>query len=119
MKAKNKKSVPLGTQICVQENDIPPREKTQAERLFERIGTGAGHAIRRPGDAKTDRALRRLIAEANKQGDCIINNGEGYYRAGAEDRAEFELYLQKEMHRIRESKLKVIRMSVAYNRRFR
>ena len=119
MKAKNKKSVPLGTQICVQENDIPPREKTQAERLFERIGTGRDRALRRPSDARLDRQLRRLIADANKSGeDCIINSGGGYYRPGAEDRAELEIYLKKEMHRIRELKLKALRMSLAYNRRY-
>lgn len=118
MKAKNKKSVPLGTQICVQENDIPPREKTQAERLFERIGTGRGRALRRPSDARLDRQLRRLIADANQTGDCVINTGGGYFRPGEDDEDAFEEYIAKERRRAREILHKIGRMESTFNRRY-
>ena len=51
-----------------------------AEFLFDRIPTGSEHALRRPADSRTDRQLRRLIQDANMSGDCIINNGAGYFR---------------------------------------
>lgn len=100
-------------------NGTTPEDKSEAERLFDRIRTGSEHALKRPKDPKVDRQLRRLISEANMSGeDCIINSGNGYYRPGAEDRAALEIYLKKEMHRIRELKLKALRMSLAYNRRY-
>ena len=33
-----------------------------------------------PSDDNIDRELRSLINKANKNGDCIINVGNGYYR---------------------------------------
>ena len=116
--SQHKKSVPLGTQIYGQDNDIPPREKTQAERLFERIGTGRDRALRRPSNAMLDRQLRRLIADANQTGDCIINTGDGYFRPGEDDEDAFEEYIAKERHRAREILRKARRMEEAFNRRY-
>ena len=56
----NKKSTPEGAPIP-QDNGTTSGEKSEAERLFERIGTGAYYAVRRPKDAKVDRQLRSLI----------------------------------------------------------
>lgn len=114
-----KKDTPSGAPISTKEYGTTPEQRTQAEVLFDRIGTGVAHAVKRPKDARVDRQLRRLISEANKSGeDCIINMGDGYYRPGPEDREALEIYLKKEMHRIRELKLRALRMSIAYNRRY-
>ena len=112
-----KKSTPEGAPLT-QLNGTTFEEKSEAEILFDRIRIGSEHALKRPKDPKVDRRLRQLIADANMNGDCIINSGNGYYRPGAEDRAALEIYLKKEMHRIRELKLKALRMSLAYNRRY-
>ena len=120
MKMMNKKKSTSGeAPIPKQDYGTTPEEKSEAEILFDKIGTGPCHAVKRPKDAKVDRQLRRLIADANKSGDdCIINMGNGYYRPGPEDREELTIYLKKEMHRIRELKLRALRMSLAYNRRY-
>lgn len=91
---------------------------TQAERLFERIGTGSERALRRPSDARVDRQLRRLIADANQMGDCIINTGDGYFRPGEDDEDAFEEYIAKERHRAREILHKIGRMESTFNRRY-
>ena len=119
MNSRNKKSVPLGTQIYGQNNDIPPREKTQAERLFERIGTGRDRALRRPSNARLDRQLRRLIAGAcMNNDDCIINDGNGYYRPGDEDEAEFEAYCAIQRRKAWQILHRINRMEKVFNRRY-
>lgn len=119
MKMTNKKKSTSGeAPILRQDYGTTPEEKSEAEILFDKIGTGTARAVKRPANSRTDRSLRRMIAEANMNGDCIINGGGGYYRPGREDREALEIYLRKEMHRIRELRLKVLRMSLAYNRRY-
>ena len=117
-KTNKKKSTPEGAPLT-QLNGTTFEEKSEAEILFDKIGTGASRALKRPKDPKVDRQLRRLISQANLSGDdCIINSGFGYYRPGADEKADLEIYLRKEMHRIRELKLRALRMSLAYNRRY-
>ena len=99
-------------------NGTTPEEKTQAQRLFDLIGEGFGHAVSRPKDPAIDRSLRRLVADANSAGDCIINVGFGYYRPGADDFIEFQEYVAKERHRAREILRKVSRMQQVYDRRY-
>ena len=99
-------------------NGTTPGEKSEAERLFDRIGTGADHALRRPKDAKVDREFRRLIAEANMTGDCIINDGSGYFRPGEDDDIAFEDYIAQERSRAREILRKTSRMQQVYDRRY-
>ena len=60
-----RKSTPGGAPVLDQDYGTTSKQKTQAEILFDRIGTGAYYAISRPKDAKVDRRLRQLIAEAN------------------------------------------------------
>ena len=89
-------------------NGTPPGSKNQwlAEFLLEHIG-GREHPLKRPKDPSLDRELRGLISERNAAGeDIIINNGEGYYRAGPDDRPEVLEYWMKETHRAREIKNK-------------
>lgn len=91
----------------------------RAEHLFNRIGTGAENALSRPSDARTDRALRRLIQEANQSGkDCIINVGGGYFRPGEDDDVAFEDYYAAERHRAWEILKKTSRMREVYDRRY-
>ena len=114
-----KKGAPFGTPIPEQDYGTTPKEKSEAERLFDRIGTGAAYALRRPKDPKVDREFRRLIAEANASGeDCIINAGYGYYRPGEDDDFEAEIYFASERSRAKEILWKVRRMEEVYNRRY-
>lgn len=118
MKMKNKKSTPSGAPIPQQDYGTTPEEKSEAERLFDKIGTGAYYAVRRPKDARVDRQLRRLIAEANKSGDCIINDGSGYFRPGEDDDVAFEAYCAAERHRGWDIIHKVNRMEEVFERRY-
>ena len=115
-----KKSTPSGAPIPKQDYGTTPEEKSEAERLFNKIGTGAYHAVKRPANARTDRQLRRLIADANRTGDCIIpmNDGSGYFRPEAEDRPAVERYVRAEMHRAKVIQDKAIAMATAFNRRY-
>lgn len=113
-----KKSTPSGAPIPQQDYGTTPEEKSEAERLFDGIGVGAYYAVKRPKDAKVDRQLRRLIADANMNGDCIINDGSGYFRAGEEDEIAFETYMKAEWHKINESRKKLKRMREVFERRY-
>ena len=113
-----KKSTPSGAPIPKQDYGTTPEEKSQAQRLFDLIGEGIGHAVSRPKDPAVDRRLRQLVSEANQAGDCIINVGFGYYRPGDDDSVEFEEYVAKERHRAREILRKVSRMQQVYDRRY-
>ena len=115
---KNKKSTPEGA-LIPQDNGTTSGEKSEAERLFDRIGTGSARAIQRPKDSKVDRQLRRLIADANHSGnDCIISGSTGYYRPEDDDSVEAEIYFASERHRARAILRKVRRMEEVYNRRY-
>lgn len=118
MKMKNKKSTPSGAPIPKQDYGTTPEEKSEAERLFDKIGTGAYYAVRRPKDAKVDRQLRRLIAVACMNGDCIINDGSGYFRPGEEDEIVFEAYCAAERHKAWEILHRINRMEEVFERRY-
>lgn len=118
MTNEKKKGTPSGAPIPEQDYGTTPEQKTQAEMLFDKISIGSGRALRRPADPKVDRQLRRLIAEANKTGDCIINDGAGYFRPGEDDDVAAEEYFAKERHRAREILRKVSRMQQSYDRRY-
>ena len=118
MTSEKKKGTPFGVPIPQQDYGTTPEEKSQAQRLFDMIGEGVGHAVSRPKDPKVDRRLRQLVSEANSTGDCIINMGFGYYRPGDDDCVEFEEYVAKERHRAREILRKVSRMQQVYDRRY-
>ena len=113
-----KKSTSGEAPIPKQDYGTTPKEKSEAERHFDRIGTGAARAIARPKDAKVDRQLRKLIAEANLSGDCIINDGSGYFRPGEDDDVAFENYIRSERSRAREILRKTSRMQQVYDRRY-
>lgn len=89
--------------------------KTRAEALFDMIRTGRKNALKVPNNFT---AFRTLVADANKNGDCIINNGEGYYRPGPDDEDELKHYLYRELHRADEITDKVDAMREAYYGRY-
>ena len=111
MKQTNKKSTAFPEEIPHPQkliNGNTPGGKNQwlAEFLLERIGDRE-HPIKRPKNPSLDRVLRGLISERNAAGDdIIINNGDGYYRAGPDDRPAVLEYWMKETHRAREIKNK-------------
>lgn len=112
----HKKSAPGGAPIEDQIQNTPPRSKRQelAEFLLGCIGDST-HPVKRPKNASVDRELRGLIAERNAAGeDIIINNGDGYYRAGENDRAAVFEYWVKETHRAAEIKKKADTMMATY-----
>ena len=117
MNMTNKKSTPGGAPLT-QDYGITSGQKTQAELLFDKIGTGAAYALKRPKDPKVDRRLRQLIADANMTGDCIINDGSGYFRPGEDDDIAFEDYIAAERSRAREILRKTARMQQVYDRRY-
>ena len=94
------------------------KTRDDAERLFNRIGTGAETAVPRPSNKRIDRALRHMIHEANMTGDCIINDGMGYFRPGEDDDIAFEEYIAKERHRARVILNKISKMQQVYDRRY-
>ena len=66
-------------------NNSTPKEKSHAEILFDKIGTGKEHAVvvsHRDNNDVTARTFRNMVAVARRNGDVIINDGDGagYYR---------------------------------------
>lgn len=118
MTNEKKKGTPFGVPIPQQDYGTTPAKKSEAERLFDKISTGATRAIARPKDAKVDRQLRKLIAEANLSGDCIINDGSGYFRPGEDDDVAFETYIRSERSRAREILKKTASMQRVFDRRY-
>lgn len=118
MNLMNKKSAPVGTLINGQDHSTTDAQKSEAEILFEQIGTGAAYALRRPKGRKLDRELRCLISEANKNGDCIINTGFGYFRPGPDDEEDLKHYLCSELRRAEVIEDKVQSMREAYYGRY-
>ena len=110
----NKKSAPEGAPIP-QDNNTTPKKKSHAEILFDKIGTGRKNAIKVHNSFYE---FRKLVADANKNGDCIINTGYGYYRPSADDEAEVNHYLNRELHRAHEILDKVDAMREAYFGRY-
>lgn len=118
---KNEKGTPFGAPISTQDNGTTPEEKSEAEMLFDKIGTGAARAVKRPANSRTDRSLRRLIADANMEGDCIINDGAGYYRPRRDDGFDehcFHIYKAKELARARAIIDKIEKMENSFYGRY-
>ena len=90
-----------------------------AERLFNKIGFGKKSMVARPSRSYVDRQLRRLINNANKNGDCIINAGFGYYRPTPgipEEEKELKEYLWAELTRGRDVLYKRLKMHDTFER---
>lgn len=87
--------------------------------MLVKIPDGHANAIPRPADPYYDRLLRRQIEEANKNGDVIINNGNGYFRPVPGDKideAELSHYLASEYQRAQNIHLKRKAMKDAWEK---
>ena len=115
----NKKSMTLPEETPHHQkliNGNTPGGKNQqlAEFLLNCIGDRE-HPIKRPRNRSVDRIFRGLISERNAAGeDIIINSGEGYYRAGPDDRPAMFEYWVAETHRAKEIKHKADVMMATY-----
>lgn len=88
--------------------------------MFLKIGTGKSEGIHRPWNKSEDRALRDMIHEANKNGDCIISADREYYRPRewvAEEHADKRKYFGKEYSRAVQILYKMHQMEKAYAER--
>lgn len=77
---------------------------SRAQMLFDSIPTGRASAMTIAPDDEANRSFRIMVQKANENGDCIINNGYGYFRPrknSKADREEFIKYCKKECHRAR------------------
>ncbi len=87
----------------------------EAQSLFEKIPDGSRHPL---VVDNSNTFFRKLVADANKNGDCIININSGYYRPiPGEDDAEMNHYLARELHRARAILYKRKKMKEAYMER--
>lgn len=86
--------------------------KEEQTALMDKIPYGSSRPLI---VANNNITFRKLVAEANKNGDCIINVGSGYYRPiPGEDDEDVDYYFARELHRAREILYKRKRMKSAY-----
>lgn len=86
---------------------------------IENIPYGHDNAVQRPSNPIEDRILRSKIENANRNGDCIINVGHGYYRPDPNDKIdelEFNEYMAKELSRARKVQSKRLSMKMTFER---
>lgn len=86
---------------------------------IKNIPYGHENAMQRPSNPIEDRRLRENIEKANRNGDCIINVGNGYYRPDPKDKTdetEFNEYLAKELSRARKIQSKRLAMRMTFER---
>lgn len=94
-----------------------------ARGYFNRITSGHKNTVSRPdlslpGNESIDRQLRILVEEANHNGDCIINVGNGYYRpipGDLVDELEFKEYVSKDDSRAGKLWDKIYNMKTAFD----
>lgn len=94
-----------------------------ARGYFNRITSGHKNTVSRPdlslpGNESIDRQLRLLVEEANHNGDCIINVGNGYYRpipGDPVDELEFKEYVSKDDSRAGKLWDKIYNMKTAFD----
>ena len=98
-----------------------PREI--ARDYFNRITSGHKNTVSRPdlslpGNESIDHQLRILVEEANHNGDCIINVGNGYYRpipGDLVDELELKEYISKDDSRADKLWSKIYNMRTAFD----
>lgn len=86
---------------------------------IENIPYGHENAVQRPSDPIEDRRFRDKIEKANRDDDCIINVGHGYYRpvpGDLTDESELNEYLTKELSRARKIQAKRLAMRQTFER---
>lgn len=76
----------------------------QAEDYFNAITKGRRTAVKRPKNSGSDRRLRKMIEEAQRDGRIIINSGGGYYEPDLKDEVEvleYRHYINAKKSRIK------------------
>ena len=94
-----------------------------ARGYFNRITSGHKNTVSRPdlnltGNESIDSQLRILVEEANHNGDCIINVGNGYYRpipGDLVDELELKEYISKDDSRADKLWSKIYNMRTAFD----
>lgn len=84
-----------------------------AVELFNMIGRGKENALKRNRNDPQDRMLRRLIENAQNEGDIIINLGQGYYRpilSRPSELLEYRRYIEQKESRLRKFARSITRM---------
>ena len=92
-----KKGTPEGAPKTQLKNTTPKLNLQDLANVYLDL-IGEGKTIKRNKyNESVDRRLRELIAEKNLLGeDVIINNGDGYFKAGPDDGPALKAYLAKE-----------------------
>lgn len=83
------------------------------------IPYGHKKPLPRMPDPVKDRKFRKMVEDANNDGDCIINVGNGYYRpvpGDPVDEKELQEYLAKDLHRARAVLKKRLSMKMTFER---
>lgn len=97
-------------------------KRALAQSYFDRIGSVHENAVRRPdikkeGNGLVDRCLRAMINHANKNGDCIISGGSGYYRpvpGDFWDELELKEYIAQDESRVHDLIIKTHSMMMTF-----
>lgn len=88
---------------------------SSAKELFEQIPDGSDEPLYVENSNYT---FRKMVAQANAKGDCIINISGGYYRPiPGKDDDEVAHYFARELHRARAILYKRLKMKEAYIKR--
>lgn len=88
---------------------------SSAKELFEQIQDGNDEPLYVENSNYT---FRKMVAQANAKGDCIINIRGGYYRPiPGKDDDEVAHYFARELHRARAILYKRLKMKEAYTKR--
>lgn len=83
------------------------------------IPYGHKEPLARMSNPVKDRKFRKMVEDANNDGDCIINVGNGYYRpvpGDTVDEKELQEYLAKDLHRARAVLKKRLSMKMTFER---
>ena len=121
MTTEKKKGTPEGAPIKDQLDFSTPGSKTQwlADILFNMIEDDElmGKPIKRPLNRAVDRAFRKKVEKANREGSVIINIGDGYFRPDRNDESDewaYRLYRSKELKRAKSIIDKIQSMDEAF-----
>ena len=121
MTNEKKKGTPGGAPIKDHIDFNTPGSKTQwlADILFNMIENDElmGKPIKRPLNRTVDRAFRKKVEKANREGDVVINIGDGYFRPDRNDESDewaYRLYRAKELKRAKSIIDKIQSMDKAF-----
>lgn len=98
---------------------VSPGEERGLMNTIYDIPYGHKNPLARVSNPVKDRKFRKMVEDANNDGDCIINVGNGYYRpvpGDPVDEKELQEYLAKDLHRARAVLKKRLSMKMTFER---